>query len=168
MTALGQADHPLGLRPPAFSHTVVTRNIVYEDLNGARRLFGGRLMEWIDEAAGICSRRHCGMQVTTASVDTLTFKRPAHLNDIVIIEADVTYVGRTSLEVRVLSFVEDLPTGERSLMNKAYLTEVCVDDTGHPTVVPWGLELTSDVERQEFEDAKKRIVFRKTREGEGF
>ena len=40
-------------------------------LNGANRLFGGILMQWIDEAAGIVAKRHCGGNVTTASVDNL-------------------------------------------------------------------------------------------------
>ena len=38
-------------------------------LNGANRLFGGILMQWIDEVAGIVAKRHSMTNVTTASVE---------------------------------------------------------------------------------------------------
>ncbi len=144
------------------------RIVTHQDVNGENRLFGGRLMEWIDELAGIAARRHCGASVTTACVDTLTFKQPALLNDIVVIVARVTYVGRTSLEVRVDSYVEDTSTGDHSDINSAYLTEVCVDSDGHPTPVTYGLQLVSTAEKDEWEAAQKRIAVRKQRKAEGF
>ena len=144
------------------------RIVTHQDVNGENRLFGGRLMEWIDELAGIAARRHCGTSVTTACVDTLTFKQPALLNDIVVIVARVTYVGRTSLEVRVDSYVEDTSTGDHSDINSAYLTEVCVDSDGHPTPVAFGLQPVSTAEKDEWEAAQKRIAVRKQRKAEGF
>jgi len=68
-------------------------------LNGADRLFGGILMQWIDEAAGIVAKRHCGGNVTTASVDNLTFLHGAYQNDMVVIKGKLTWVGNTSMEV---------------------------------------------------------------------
>ena len=44
-------------------------------LNSAGRLFGGQLMQWIDEMAGIVAHRHAGTIVTTACVDNLNFKQ---------------------------------------------------------------------------------------------
>ncbi|MDD7583385.1 MAG: acyl-CoA thioesterase, partial [Coriobacteriaceae bacterium] len=82
--------------------------------------------------------------------------------------AMVTYVGHTSMEVRVDSSVGDVHSGARCLRNVAYLTEVCVDDDGRPTSVEYGLTLETDGERRENEDAMKRIIFRKTRAAEGF
>ena len=41
------------------------------DLNDAGRLFGGVLMQWIDEVAALVAKRHSQMNVTTASVDNL-------------------------------------------------------------------------------------------------
>ena len=64
----------------------------YEDINGFGRLFGGRLMEWIDTAAGVCAIRHSGLVVTTAAVDHLEFKSGAYLGDIVVIVAKVVVV----------------------------------------------------------------------------
>ena len=142
--------------------------VMYEHINSERRLFGGRLMEWIDEAAGIAARRHCGSTITTACVDQLEFKHAVHLDDDVVIIAKVTYVGRTSLEVRVDSYVEEYDTRERNLINTAFLTEVCIDEKGKATPIEYGLELSDDDEREEWEDARKRLILRKTRKAEGF
>ncbi len=155
-------------RKVADSLTEVTKLLQYKDINGYDRLFGGRLMEWIDEAAGIAASRHCGGGITTACVDTLQFKHAAYLNDLVVIIARVTYVGRTSMEVRVDSYVEDVETGIRHLINHAYLTEVHVDAQGVPTPIEFGLELVNETERMEWEGAKKRIAVRKTRQAEGY
>jgi acyl-CoA hydrolase len=152
----------------ADSLTEVTKLLQYKDINGYNRLFGGRLMEWIDEAAGIAAQRHCGGAITTASVDNLQFRHAAYLHDLVVIIAKVTYVGRTSMEVRVDSYAEDCKTGMRHLINHAYLTEVHVDSDGNPQPVEYGLELTNEVERAEWEGARKRIAFRKTRQTEGY
>ena len=150
------------------SLTEITRCLQYKDINGQNRLFGGQLMAWIDEAAGIAAMRHCGGNITTASVDTLVFKYGAYLNDLIVIIAYVTYVGRTSMEVRADTYVEEKETGERKLINHAYLTEVFVDDSGAPQEVSFGLELRSDAERAEWEGALKRIEVRKARRHEGY
>ena len=56
--------------------------VIHPDINGFRRLFGGRLLEWIDEVAGATARRHCGRDATTVAIDNLYFKSGAYLNDI--------------------------------------------------------------------------------------
>ena len=152
----------------AESFTEATRILRYQDINGFGRLFGGRLMEWIDEAAGICAMRHCGGMITTASVDKLEFKNPGNIGEVLQIEARITYVGRTSMEVRADSLVEDVSTGERKLINRAYLTEVYVDADGNPLEIPFGLELVSEEDRAEWEAALKRKDMRATRNSEGF
>lgn len=160
-------EHPLGVKRVGSSRTVATRILRHEDMNGANRLFGGRLMEWIDDAAGIAARRHAGIAITTVAIDTLEFRYPAFLNDIVTIEAWVTHVERTSMEVRVDSYVEDTATGERRMINHAYLTEVCIDENGRPTPVPYGLVATTDEEHAECQAARKRAELRKVRRAEG-
>ena len=162
------AKHPNGTKRPSDSAAEATFILQHKDINGENRLFGGRLMEWIDTVAGIAARRHCGGSITTACVDSLVFKHAAYLNDIVVVSARVTYVGNTSMEVRVDTYVEEVATGERNLINTAYLTEVCVDGKGKPQLIPWGLELTTDEERAEWEGAVKRILVRKQRSVEGF
>lgn len=133
-------------------------------INGQRRLFGGKLMEWIDVVAGVVARRHAGAEVTTAVVDQLTFLKPAHINDTLTSVGQVTYVGTTSMEVRVDTFVESL-NGDRELVNRAYLVMVAVDENEKPKPVP-GLILETDEERQEWENAKKRRELRDMRRKE--
>lgn len=159
---------PKGNKRVADSQTEVTYILQHKDINGENRLFGGRLMEWIDSTAGIAARRHAGGSITTACVDSLVFHHPAYLNDVVVVRARVTYVGNTSMEVRVDTFVENVRTGERNTINSAYLTEVLVDSWGRPQPIQYGLELETDEERAEWEAAEKRKAIRKQRAAEGF
>lgn len=139
----------------------------HEDINGGGKLFGGRLMEWIDETAAIVARKHCGTDVTTAAIDNLQFKNPAFLNDLVVIEGHLTYVGTSSMEVRVDSYIED-SDGIRHVINRAYLTIVSLDENGHPAKVKYGLDIDTPAQMAEFEGAKKRVAIRKMRKEEGF
>ena len=161
-------DYPKGNKTVQDSLTEVTKLLQYKDINGMNRLFGGRLMEWIDEVAGIAAVRHCASNITTAAVDQLIFKRGAYLHDMLVLIARVTYVGRTSMEVRVDTYTEDRETGLRRMINHAYLTEVCVDEAGHPKPIPYGLELCTESEKAEWEGAIKRQQIRKRRKDEGF
>ena len=129
-------------------------------MNGYDRLFGGQLIMWIDVVAAVAARRHSGCEVTTASIDHLEFKAPAHVNDTLYMEARLTWVGRTSMEVRVDTFVEALG-GERQHVNRAYLIMVALDrETHKPCPVP-GLLLETDEEKAEFEAGRMRQLQRR-------
>ena len=128
--------------------------LMYEHMNGYGRLFGGRLMEWIDVVAGVVARRHSGCDVTTASVDRLEFIAPAYIGDTIVLEGNLTFTGRTSMEVRVDTYVEKL-SGSRVRINRAYLVMVALDDNGKPTAVPALIPETIE-EKVEFEAGKKR------------
>lgn len=160
-------EHPNGVKHVAETHVTATHLVKNEDINGANRLFGGRLMEWIDELAGMAARRHSGTAITTAAVDKLEFRHPALVNDIVVIDAWVTHVERSSMEVRVDTYVEDPALGTRLLVNQAYLTEVCVDEHGHPIANPWGLVADTDEEHAECDGARMRAELRKLRRAQG-
>lgn len=128
------------------------------DLNSAKRLFGGTLMAWIDETAVIVAKRHAMMNVTTASVDNLSFLSAAGMRDVIVIIGKITYVGTTSMEVKVESFVEHI-NGERELVNRAYITMVGLDDEGVPAKIP-ELILETPEEIAENEQAKVRRKIR--------
>lgn len=123
-------------------------------LNGYQRLFGGQLMSWIDIVAAVVARRHSGKNVTTAAVDMLEFKAPAYANDTILIIGKITYVGRTSMEVKVTVYVEEL-NGNRKLINTAYVIMVALDDDERPAEVP-RLILETEEELIEYENAKLR------------
>ena len=120
-------------------------------LNAAGRLFGGVLMQWMDELAGLVAKRHTRKNVITASVDNLSFLRGAYQKDVIVITGKVTYVGNTSMEVKVDSCVEDLDRN-RTLINRAYFTMVALDENDHPTRVP-RLELETEEEKEEWKKA---------------
>ncbi|MCR5145293.1 MAG: acyl-CoA thioesterase [Lachnospiraceae bacterium] len=144
------------------------RIIQYADINPAGNLFGGKLMAWMDEIAGIIAIRHAGVPVTTAAVDNLQFKKSIQLGDILVLKAKLTYVGNKSMEVRVDVYREDRETGMRHVVNRAYFTEVAVDEDGNPIKVPYSLELTTPDEKAEWEAAIKRKEIRIERRQEGY
>lgn len=150
----------------AESRTEQVQIILPEHINGFDRLFGGKLVEWIDIVAGVVARRHSNCNVTTASIDNLQFKAAAHVNSTVLLRGQVTHVGETSMEVRVDTFVEDL-SGERKLINRAYLVMVALDDNEKPIPVPHVIPVT-DEEKEEFEAGIRRRALRKQRRQERF
>ena len=135
-------------------------------MNGTQRLFGGRLMEWIDVVAGVVARRHSQCNVITAAIDNLQFKDGAFLNETLVLVGKLTYVGRTSMEVRVDTYVEEF-SGMRRSINRAYLVMVALDEQEKPTKVP-ELIIETESERAEWEGAIKRNELRKRRRQEGF
>lgn len=161
-------EHEKGVKAVSESVGKWSKIINYEDLNAFGRLFGGRLMEWIDEASVLTAMRHSGTNVITASVDNLQFKEGAYLGEIVVLISKITYVGRSSIEVRTDTYVEYPESGLRKLINRAYLTEVCVDNDGRPVPVPYGLKLETDEEKAEYEDTKRRIAMRRQRRVDDF
>lgn len=136
------------------SYTEQVQMVSQADLNGYGRLFGGKLMEWIDIVGAVCARRHAESDVTTVVVDMLRFKAPAYANDTVILSANVTYVGNTSMEVRVRTYVEAL-NREKELINEAYLVFVALDEKEKPKQVN-RLILETEEEIQVWEQAKLR------------
>lgn len=156
------------LKPKRVSDSLTERVeiVLPGHLNGYDRLFGGQLMEWIDVIAGVVARRHSNKNVTTASIDNLAFHAPAHANDTVVLKGRITYVGKTSMEIRVDTFVEHL-SGEQKMINKAYLVLVAIDDNDMPTRVP-PLVIETDEEKAEWESALKRDLYRRQRRKEDF
>ena len=122
------------------------------------RLFGGQLMAWIDIIGAVAARRFARSAVTTVCVDNLTFIGPAHLNDTVVQDARVTWAGRTSLEVRVDSYVEQ-QDGARAPVNRAYAVYVALDENDQPAPVPPFHPETPE-EQAEYAAAEKRREIR--------
>lgn len=135
-------------------------------INGADRLFGGQLVQWIDVVAAVVARRHSGCNVTTVAIDNLQFKAGAVINNTLVLIGRITYVGKTSMEIRVDTYVEDL-SGVRKVVNRAYLVMVALDEKCKPTKVP-SLILESESERAEWEAGEKRHDLRNKRRQEGY
>ncbi len=146
-------------KKPSDSYTESVQILNLSTMNGYNRLFGGKLMEWIDICAAVTARRHSCRNVTTAHVYSLEFKEPAYANSLVVMCSKLVYVGRTSMDVKVCSYVETLD-GTRRLINSAYLTLVALDENDRPTPVP-PLVPETDEEREEWNAALRRREERK-------
>ena len=125
--------------------------------NERPRLFGGQLMAWIDIIGAVAARRYAQKAVTTACIDNLSFLKAAYLNDIIIQEAKVTWSGRTSMEVRVDSFIDHF--GEKELINRAYVVYVALDENEKPSPVKEFIP-ENEEEEAEYAAAVERKILR--------
>ena len=136
------------------SYTEQVHIINQANLNGSGRLFGGQLMSWIDVTAAVVARRHSGRNVTTASVSELNFIAPAHPNDTIVLCGYIVRAGRTSMDICVKTYVEQLD-GTRLEINTAYVVMVALDENEKPAAVPKLLYSTPE-EKLEAEAAEAR------------
>ena len=129
--------------------------VLPNDANTMGNVLGGRVLHWIDLAAAIVAHRHCRKEAVTVSMDGVSFLAPIRVGQMAAIAARMTYVGRTSMEIRVDVQSEDLMSGERRQTSTAYLTFVAVDKSGRPATVP-PLLLETEDEKREAREAEAR------------
>ena len=145
---------------PEQTRCVMTQIVMPMHTNGAPGImFGGIMMQWIDVCAGVAAMRHAAGAVLTASIDRLDFLSPVHVGEIVVLQAQVNFAGRTSMEVGCRVETEDMRTGTRRYVTKSYLTFVAVDDQGKPRGVP-PLELVTAEDHRRHADAEFRKAAR--------
>ena len=126
-----------------------------EHANHHGNVHGGWIMKLVDEAGALACMRHAQTRVVTVAVDSLVFREPIKIGDLVTFTAEVTYTGRTSMEAEVQVIAENPITGERTHTNTAYLVYVGLDDNNHPTTIPQ-LNLETDEDKARYEQAKLR------------
>jgi uncharacterized protein (TIGR00369 family) len=126
-----------------------------ENANILGNVHGGWIMKLVDEAGALACMRHAQRPVVTVAIDSMVFHKPIKIGDLVIITAEVTYAGRTSLEAEVYVQTENPITGERIETNTAYLVYVALGDDGRPVPVPPILAET-DEERRKLEEGRER------------
>ena len=126
-----------------------------EHANHHGNVHGGWIMKLVDEAGALACMRHAQTRVVTVAVDSLVFREPIKIGDLVTFTAEVTYTGRTSMEAEVQVTAENPITGERTHTNTAYLVYVGLDDNNHPTTIPQ-LILETDEDKARYEQAKLR------------
>jgi acyl-CoA hydrolase len=122
---------------------------------GAGVMFGGIMMQWIDVCAGVAAMRHAHGGVLTASIDRLDFLSPVRVGETVVLQAQVNFAAKTSMEVGCRVETEDMKSGIRRYVTKAYLTFVAVDDKGRPRPIE-PLALVSDEDVRRHADAERR------------
>jgi acyl-CoA hydrolase len=126
-----------------------------EHANNLGNVHGGWIMKLVDEAGALTCMRHSQRRVVTVAVDSLVFQEPIRIGDLVILSAEVSYTGRTSLEAEVNVIAENPITGERTHTNTAYLVYVALDENGHPVNVP-PLKAETEFEITRMQKAKER------------
>ena len=130
-----------------------------EHANLLGNVHGGWIMKLVDEAGALACMRHAQKKVVTVAIDSMTFRQPIKIGDLVVLNAEVTYTGHTSMEVEVQVIAEKPVTGEQTHTNTAYLVYVALDDEGHPTAVP-ALITETDEEKARMIQAQKRQAHR--------
>ena len=143
------------------STEVITREVVMpQHANPQQTLFGGQMVCWIDMVAGMAARRHACGPIVTASIDNLSFTEPVFVGDILLLQAKVNYVGRTSMEVGVKVSVEHLYTGQFTPVTRAYLTFVALDENRRPRPVP-RLRCETEDDKRRYDNGRMRMEARK-------
>ena len=149
------------MTPKPVSASRVTLALLMQpmDANLYGNVHGGIIMRLMDEAGGSAAMRHAQRQAVTVAVDQVLFREPIHLGDLVTLNAELTYVGRTSMEVRIEVTAQNLLTGERTHTNTAYFVYVALDEGGRPVEAP-PLRLETEAEQRQWEAAKERQAYR--------
>src|SRR6266849_914476 len=129
------------------------------DANGLGDVLGGKVMHLVDLAAALAAIRHARCPVVTASVDHMNFLHPVRIGQLILLRSSVNRVFRTSMEVGVKVFVEDLRTGAVRHTSSAYLTFVALDPEGNRIPIPPVIPETED-EKRRYEEAERRRAYR--------
>lgn len=142
-------------KPIRASRISIAQMMQPEHANNLGNVHGGWIMKLVDEAGALACMRHAQRRVVTVAIDSMVFRHPIKTSDLVILNAEVTYTGSTSMEAEVQVIAENPITGQRWQTNTAYLVYVALDDDGKPVAVPPIMAETVDEERK-FAEAKER------------
>lgn len=137
------------------SQTVLSAFMQPEHANAQGNVHGGWIMKLVDEAGALAAMRHCHHPCVTVAIDSMTFDAPVLVGDLLILEACVTYVGRSSIESMVTVYAEKILTGQRTITNTAFVVYVALDEQRRPTEVA-PLLLESEQEKRRFEQGRAR------------
>ncbi|MBN2116255.1 MAG: acyl-CoA thioesterase [Anaerolineales bacterium] len=146
---------PLAPKPISASRITISQLMHPEHANLLGNVHGGWIMKLVDEAGALASMRHAQRKAVTVAIDSMSFRQPIKIGDLVILNAEVTYTGQTSMEVTVEVLAENPITGEQTHTNTAYLVYVALDEEGRPTSVPALLAETEE-DRQTMQRAQER------------
>ena len=138
-------------------HSAVTMSAVMmpHQANPYGNVHGGETMKLMDTAAGVAALRHSHANVVTARGGGVNFYSPIKVGNFVVIDARLTFVSRSTMEVRVEVFAEEVRQEPKHHALTAYFVMVALDDEGKPTEVP-PLILSSSKEKELWEQGKLR------------
>ncbi|MCB9100680.1 MAG: acyl-CoA thioesterase [Anaerolineales bacterium] len=137
------------------SRVALNQLMLPEHANPMGSVHGGNIMKLVDETGGLCAMRHSRRPVVTVAMDSMTFHSPVNVGDMLMLEANMTWVGSSSMEVEVVVKTENLITGEQTHTNTAYLVYVALDEDGQTTRVP-SLLIETEQEKRRWQEANAR------------
>jgi uncharacterized protein (TIGR00369 family) len=153
-------------RPAALSRTTLAVLTEPGHANAYGLVHGGVILRLADECGAVAALRHAsGTQITTAALDAMTFLAPVHVGERIEVTAEVTHVGRTSIETRIEVFAEPLNRPERRRVAVGYGLYVALDASGKPRPVP-PLPIETEADRRREEAALARQAVRLARRQE--
>ena len=144
---------------PLESQIILTQLMGPTNANMLGNVHGGLIMKLCDEAGGMAATKHARHPAVTVTVDSMNFHSPVHIGEIMTVKAEVTWVGRTSMETRVVVTAENVISGEVTHTNTAYFVYVALDENGRPVAAP-PLILESETEKARFDRAAQRQAIR--------
>jgi acyl-CoA hydrolase len=148
-------------KPVQASYSELSELALPNDANSLGTLLGGKIMHLVDIAGALAAVRHSRRFVVTASFDHMDFLEPVFIGELVVLRAAVNRAFRTSMEVGVKVFAENLQSGDVRHVASAYLTFVAVDKDRKPQQVPSAIPETPDQKRRH-EQAGDRRAYRLT------
>ena len=141
------------------SAVIMTEMVLPNDTNTLNNLMGGKLMHWMDIVAAIAAQKHSNRIVVTAAADSISFKHPIALGNVVTLKSQVTRAFNSSMEVFIEVWAEDIPGNKKILTHRAFFTFVAVDQNGRPIEVP-EVEPKTEEEVELYEGALRRRQLR--------
>ncbi len=152
----GDAGRPRTVRETQSDYAEVC---LPNDANLLGNMLGGHVMHLVDLCGAIAAMRHARCTVVTAAIDQMTFLHPIHIGELVRLKSQVNRVFRTSMEVGVKVWVENLQSGELKHTSSAYLTFVALDRAGNRVILP-PIVPESEDEKRRYEEAAERRAYR--------
>lgn len=145
--------------PVSASYSDYSELALPNDANSFGNLLGGKVMHLVDLAGAMAAMRHSRRAVVTVSVDQMNFIHPVRIGQWVRLRSAVNRVFRTSMEIGVKVWVEDLIKGEILHTSSAYLTFVALDAAGNRVEVHPAIPET-EIEKRRYDEAGERRAYR--------
>jgi uncharacterized protein (TIGR00369 family) len=142
-------------KSPRMSEIILNTLMMPEHANHLGNVHGGIIMKLADEAAAIAAMRHGQKPAVTVAMDSMTFRQPVHIGEIVRCTARITYAHRSSMEVTVEVCAEEPMSGNLTHTNSAHLVFVALGPDGKPSPVPEVL-LETEEDHQRFLEGEAR------------
>ncbi len=156
---ISATEAPIEVRTVRESQSEYSEICLPNDTNMLGNMLGGHVMHLVDVCGAIAGMRHARGPVVTASIDQMTFLHPVRIGELVRLKSQVNRVFRTSMEVGVKVWVENLVSSEIRHTSSAYLTFVAVDSAGRKAPLPQ-IRPETDEEIRRFEEAAERRAYR--------